>query len=84
MAIIRALPHSFDDIVCTISVLDKFDKQSVIQSLRNMDQTHSNLSGTSSALLLHQHPPNCALRHHSTPSPLIPSSSHTTTIWCWN
>ena len=49
MAIIRALPHSFDDVVRTISVLDKFDKQSVIQLLRNMDQTHSNLSGTSSA-----------------------------------
>ena len=49
MAIIRALPHSFDDIVRTISVLDQFDKQSVIQSLRNMDQTRSNLSGTSSA-----------------------------------
>ena len=49
MAIIRALPHSFDDVVRTISVLDKFDKQSVIQSLRNMDQTRSNLSGTSAA-----------------------------------
>ena len=33
MAIIRVLPHSFDDIVWTISVLDKFDKQSVVQSL---------------------------------------------------
>ena len=33
MAIIRALPHSFDDVVRTISVLDKFDKQSVIQLL---------------------------------------------------
>jgi hypothetical protein len=49
MAIIRALPHSFNDVVRTISVLDKFDKQSVIQSLRNMDQTRSNLSGTSTA-----------------------------------
>jgi hypothetical protein len=49
MAIIRVLPHSFDDVVRTISVLDKFDKPSVIQSLRNMDQTRSNLSGTSSA-----------------------------------
>ena len=49
MAIIRALPHSFDDVVRTISVLDKFDKQSVVQSLRNMDQTRSNLSGTSTA-----------------------------------
>ena len=49
MAIIRALPHSFDDVIHTISVLDKFDKQSVIQSLRNMDQTRTNLSGTSTA-----------------------------------
>ena len=30
MAIIRALSHSIDDVICTISVLDKFDKQSVI------------------------------------------------------
>ena len=49
MAIIRVLPHSFDDVVRTISVLDKFDKQSVVQSLRNMEQTHSNLSGATSA-----------------------------------
>src|ERR1700743_469139 len=49
MAIIRALPHSFDDVVRTISVLDKFDKQYVAKSLRNMDQTRSNLSGTSTA-----------------------------------
>jgi hypothetical protein len=33
MAIIRALPHSFDDVVRTISILDKFDKPFVIQSL---------------------------------------------------
>ena len=33
MAIIRALPHSVDNIIHTILVLDKFDKQSVIQSL---------------------------------------------------
>ena len=51
MAIIRALPQSFDDIVCTISVLDKFDKQSVIQSLRNMDHTRVNLSSTTSLCL---------------------------------
>ena len=44
MAIIRALPHSFDDVVRTISVLDKFDKPPVIQSLRNMDHTRANLS----------------------------------------
>ena len=49
MAIIRVLPHFFDDIMRTISILDKFDKPSVIQSLRNMDQTHINLSSTSSA-----------------------------------
>ena len=42
MAIIGALPHSFDDVVRTISVLDKFDKQSVVQSLRNMDHTRAN------------------------------------------
>jgi len=53
MAMIRALPHSFDDVIRTISVLDKFDKQSVIQSLRNMDQTCSNLSGTSTAFSAH-------------------------------
>ena len=44
MAIIRELSHSFDDVICTISVLDKFDKQSVIQTLRNMDQIYSSLS----------------------------------------
>jgi hypothetical protein len=33
MAIIRALPHSFDDVIGTISVLDKFDKQSVSHSI---------------------------------------------------
>jgi hypothetical protein len=32
-SIIRALPHSFDDVVRTISILDKFDKPSVIQLL---------------------------------------------------
>jgi len=47
MAIIRALPHSFDDVVWTILVLDKFDKPSVIQVLWNMDQTCANLSSTS-------------------------------------
>jgi hypothetical protein len=49
MAIIRVLPHSFDDIVRSISVLDKSDKQSVIQSLQNMDQTCTNFSETSTA-----------------------------------
>jgi hypothetical protein len=49
MSIIRALPHYFDNVICTISVLDKYDKQSVIQSLRNIDQMHNNLSGSSTA-----------------------------------
>jgi hypothetical protein len=43
MAIIRALPHSFDYIVRTILILDKFDKPSVIQSLQNMDPVLSSL-----------------------------------------
>jgi len=37
IAIIRALSHSFDNVVQTISVLDKFDKPSVIQALQNID-----------------------------------------------
>jgi hypothetical protein len=48
MAIIWVLPQSFDDIVRTISILDKFEKASVVQSLRNMDQTRNNLASTSS------------------------------------
>ena len=36
MAIIWVLPHSFDDVVRTISVLDNFDKQSVIQLLKDV------------------------------------------------
>jgi transposase InsO family protein len=50
MAMIRALPHSFDDVVRTISVLDAFKKQTVIQALRNMDITRSTISSTTSAL----------------------------------
>ena len=73
MAIIMVLPHSFDDVVRTISVLDKFDKQSVIQSVRNIDQTRSNLSHTLLPFLLHQHLPDHALRWHTkSPSPLHP------------
>src|ERR1700677_4603218 len=74
MAIIRVLPHSFDDVVRTISglILDKFDKQSVIQSLRNMDQTRSNLSGTSSAFAASSAPskscPKASFNSHSAPS----------------
>jgi transposase InsO family protein len=76
MAIIRALPHSFDDVVRTISVLDKFDKQSVIQSLRNMDQTRSNLSGTSTAFSAH----SASQRASQKPSPApTPSSSSSQT-----
>jgi hypothetical protein len=45
--IIRALSHSFNDVIYIISVLNKFDKQSVIQLLRNMDQMRNNLSGIS-------------------------------------
>jgi hypothetical protein len=73
MAIIRALPHSFDDVVRTISVLDKFDKSSVIQSLRNMDQTRSNLSGTSSAFSASSGPPRSRSK-----APSTPQSTHST------
>jgi len=78
LAIIRALPHSFDDAICTISVLDKFDKQSVIQSLRKMDQTRSNLSGTSTAFsaLLAAQKEAQRLPQATTTSP-FPSSSST-------
>jgi translation initiation factor 2B subunit (eIF-2B alpha/beta/delta family) len=71
MAIIRALPHSFDDVVQTISVLDKFDKQSVVQSLRNMDQTHANLSSTTSTFAASLAP----LKHPQNTSTLPASSS---------
>jgi hypothetical protein len=73
MAIIRALPHSFDDVVRTISVLDKFDKPSVLQSLRNMDQTRSNLSGTSSAFSASSGPPRSRSK-----APSTPQSTHST------
>src|SRR5437588_2290381 len=71
MAIIRALPHSFDDVVCTISVLDKFDKQSVIQLLHNMDHTRANLSSTTSAFTAS----SAAPRRSQNASPLQASSS---------
>src|SRR6266850_2477365 len=75
MAIIRALPHSFDDVVRTISILDKFDKPSVIQSLRNMDQTRNNLSSTTSAFLAAPHPS----KHPQKPSTsyTVPSTTPT-------
>jgi hypothetical protein len=71
MAIIRALPHSFDDVMQTISVLDKFDKQSVVQSLRNMDQTRVNLSSTTSTFAASLAP----LKHPQNTSTLPASSS---------
>jgi len=73
ISIIRALPHSFDDVIHTISVLDKFDKQSVIQLLRNMDQMRTNLSETSTAFSgsqLHRSHSKSFLKHHSL---LLPS-----------
>ena len=75
MAIIRALPHSFDDIVRTISVLDKFDKQSVIQSLRNMDHTHANLSSTTSAFAASSAPSRHSQNAPTSPAPSSSSSS---------
>ena len=68
LAIIRTIPQSFDNVVRTISVLDKFDKQSVIQSLRNMDQTCSNLSGTSSAFSAASAPSKSRLRASAAPN----------------
>ena len=68
MAIIRALPQSFDDVVRTISVLDKFDKQSVVQSLRNMDHTRANLSSTTSAFA-------CVCSRSQTLSKRVPTAS---------
>ena len=77
MAIIRALPHSFDDVIRTISVLDKFDKQSVIQSLRNMEQTCSNLSGTSTAFSASPHIAKPRPRASNSPSSSsLPQNSH--------
>ena len=73
MAIIRALPHSFHDVVRTISILDKFDKSSVIQSLQNMDQTRANLSSTTSAFLASSSSSN----HSQRPSAASPASSNT-------
>ena len=75
MAIIRALPHSFDDIVQTISVLDKFDKQSVIQSLRNMDHTRTNLSSTTSAFAASSAPSRRSQNAPTSPAPSSSSSS---------
>ncbi|KAH9009572.1 hypothetical protein EDB84DRAFT_1280392 [Lactarius hengduanensis] len=86
MAIIRALPQSFDEVICTISVLDKFDKQSVIQSLRNMDQTRSNLSGTSSAFSATSGPSRSRPRVHqasqSTPSSQAPQGGSSSRPKC--
>jgi translation initiation factor 2B subunit (eIF-2B alpha/beta/delta family) len=68
MAIIRALLHSFNNVVRTISVLDKFDKQSVIQSLRNMDQTRANLSSTTSAFAASSSPAKQSQNTSTTPT----------------
>jgi len=70
MAIIRALPHSFDDIVRTISVLDKFDKPSMIQSFHNMDHTHTNLSSTTSAFAA-----SSGMPRHLQNASIVPASS---------
>ena len=74
MAIIRVLPQSFDDVVHTISILDKFDKQSVIQSLHNMDHTCVNLSSTTSAFAASSAPPRCS-QNASSSSASLPSPS---------
>src|SRR5882762_8467586 len=50
MAIIRSLPHQFDDVIRTISILDVFDKQKVINGLRNMDNSR-NLAPSGSTVL---------------------------------
>ena len=75
MAIIRVLPHSFDDIVRTISVLDKFDKQSV-----NSSGTWNKLTPISLGLHLHSQlcpptpnrvPRRLPLRHTLLPPPTL-------------
>jgi hypothetical protein len=76
MAIIQALPQSFDDVVRTISILDKFEKASVVQLLRNMDQTHNNLASTTSMITassasprLPQKPSSLSTPSYSAPTP---------------
>jgi hypothetical protein len=78
MAIIRVLPQSFDDVVRTISILDKFEKASVIQSLRNMDQTRSNLSSTTSVFAASSSSPRAPAKSSSSsiPSPGASASSN--------
>ena len=52
MAIIRSLPHhDFNEVIRTISILDVFDKQKVINGLRNMDDNNRNLSAPGSTVL---------------------------------
>ena len=55
MTIIRALPHSFDNVVRTISVLDKFDKQSVIQLLQTWTRRAAIFLECPQHFLLSQH-----------------------------
>src|SRR6267142_286382 len=78
-ALMRIMPYSLSknrtQNRSTCSILDKFDKTSVIQSLRNMDQTRNNLSSTTSAFLAAPHP----LKHPQKPSTsyTVPSTTPT-------
>ena len=56
MAIIRSLPHDFNEVIRTISVLDVFDKQKVINGLRNLDDNMRNLSSAGTVLSTTSHP----------------------------
>ena len=79
MAIIRALPHSFDNIMHTILVLDKFDKPSVVQLLCNMDHIYTNLSSTTSTFTVFsgapRHLQNMSIAPVSSFSPFSPQNS---------
>ena len=43
MALIRSLPQDFSNVINTIAILDTFDKDKVITSLRNLDDTNKQL-----------------------------------------
>ena len=43
MALIQSLPQDFSHVINTIAVLDNFDKDKVITSLRNLDDTNKQL-----------------------------------------
>ena len=49
MAIIRSLPQDFSQVINTIAVLDDFNKDKVITSLRNLDDTNKQLANVLSA-----------------------------------